>query len=161
MDWWGIAIAIVAGIVAVWLALLVALWAASRKGDHVTLREAMRLLPDVVRLLRRLASDSTLPRGVRVRLVLLLGYLLLPIDLVPDFIPVIGYLDDAVIVALALRSVVRVAGPDVRTGNGPSAVDPGHSHSMVPGGLLVTSSTTRFTSRTSLVIRVEILASTS
>jgi uncharacterized membrane protein YkvA (DUF1232 family) len=49
---------------------------------------------------------------VRVRLWLLLGYLALPVDLVPDFIPVIGYADDAVIVALALRSVTRHAGAD-------------------------------------------------
>jgi uncharacterized membrane protein YkvA (DUF1232 family) len=45
-----------------------------------------------------------------VRLVLLLVYLVLPIDLIPDFIPVVGYADDAVVVALALRSVVRAAG---------------------------------------------------
>ena len=90
MDWWGVAVAIVAGVVVLWLALLVLLWAASRGGDPITMREAVRLLPDVVRLLRRLASDPSLPRGVRIRLVLLLGYLLLPIDLVPDFIPVIG-----------------------------------------------------------------------
>ena len=51
----------------------------------------MRLLPDLLRLLRRLAADGSLPRGVRVRLWLLLGYLALPIDLVPDFIPVLGY----------------------------------------------------------------------
>jgi len=49
---------------------------------------------------------------VRVRLVLLLVYLLSPIDLVPDFLPVIGYADDVVIVALALRSVIKRAGPD-------------------------------------------------
>jgi uncharacterized membrane protein YkvA (DUF1232 family) len=47
-----------------------------------------------------------------VRLWLLLGYLASPIDLVPDFIPVVGYADDAVIVALTLRSVVRRAGPE-------------------------------------------------
>jgi len=47
-----------------------------------------------------------------VRLVLLLGYLASPVDLVPDFIPVIGYADDAVIVALVLRSVTRRAGPE-------------------------------------------------
>ena len=59
----------------------------------------------LVRMLRRLAGDDQLPPGVRVRLWLLLGYLALPIDLVPDVIPVIGYADDAVVVALALRSV--------------------------------------------------------
>lgn len=52
------------------------------------------------------------PRGVRVRLWLLLAYLALPVDLVPDFIPVLGYADDAIVVVLVLRSVVRRAGPD-------------------------------------------------
>src|SRR6266550_870077 len=66
----------------------------------------------VLRLLPRLAADASLPRGVRVRLVLLLAYLASPIDLVPDFIPVIGYADDAIIVAAVLRSVVRRAGAD-------------------------------------------------
>lgn len=54
---------------------------------------------------------ATSPPGVRWRLWLLLGYLLLPIDLVPDFLPVIGYADDVVVLALVLRSVVRRAGP--------------------------------------------------
>ena len=69
-------------------------------------------MPDVLRLLKRLASDPELPRGVRWRLGALIAYLAVPIDLVPDFIPVIGYADDAVVVALALRSVVRAAGPE-------------------------------------------------
>ena len=72
----------------------------------------MRLLPDLVRLLRRLAADGSLPRGVRLRLWFLLGYLALPIDFVPDFIPVLGYADDAIVVALVLRSVVRRAGAE-------------------------------------------------
>jgi uncharacterized membrane protein YkvA (DUF1232 family) len=67
-------------------------------------------VPDVVRLVRRLAADRSLPRAVRVRLWLLLGYLLSPVDLVPDFLPVIGYADDVVVVAWALRSLVRRAG---------------------------------------------------
>lgn len=66
----------------------------------------------MLRLLRRLAADPAVPRGVRVRLVLLLGYLLSPIDLVPDFLPVIGYADDVLVVALVLRSVTRRAGAD-------------------------------------------------
>ena len=93
-----------------WLVLLASLVLARPKGG--LLREAVRLLPDVLRLLRRLAADQTLPRGVRVRLGLLLVYLAVPIDLVPDFIPVLGYADDAIVVAWALRSVVRHAGPD-------------------------------------------------
>jgi hypothetical protein len=55
----------------------------------------MRLLPDLLRLLRRLATDRALPRGVRIRLALLMAYLAIPIDVIPDFIPVLGYADDA------------------------------------------------------------------
>jgi uncharacterized membrane protein YkvA (DUF1232 family) len=88
----------------------VALWRANP--GELDARAALRLLPDLLGLLRRLAGDRSLPRGVRVRLWLLLGYLVFPIDLVPDFVPVLGYADDAVVVALALRSVVRRAGSE-------------------------------------------------
>jgi uncharacterized membrane protein YkvA (DUF1232 family) len=76
------------------------------------MKDALRLLPDLLRLIRRLLADRTVAVGVRVLLVLLLVYLASPIDLVPDFIPVIGYADDVVIVALVLRSVVASAGAD-------------------------------------------------
>ena len=103
-------IGVAAALLLLWLALLVALAVARPQG--VQLKEAVRLLPDVLQLVRRLAADPTLPRGVRVRLWLLLAYLALPIDLVPDFIPVLGYADDAVVVIVVLRSVVRRAGMD-------------------------------------------------
>jgi uncharacterized membrane protein YkvA (DUF1232 family) len=106
--WRDILIAIGAGVLLAWVALIVALMIARPRGG--LLREALRLLPDVLRLLPRLAADRTLPRGVRVRLALLLAYLASPIDLVPDFIPVVGYADDAIIVAAVLRSVARHAG---------------------------------------------------
>ncbi len=104
---------VLAGLVLLWLVLVAAFYvAARREGEPTRLREAMRLLPDVLRLVQRLARDRTLPRGIRWRLALLLGYLALPIDLVPDFIPVAGYADDVLIVAWVLRSVVRAAGPE-------------------------------------------------
>ncbi|MDT5154505.1 MAG: hypothetical protein QOI01_6238 [Mycobacterium sp.] len=106
---WSALIAVAVGLIIVWMALLIALAVIRPKDLSVT--DALRLLPDTVVLLRRLAADPQLPRGVRVRLLLLLVYLILPIDLVPDFIPVLGYADDAIIVAAALRSVVRRAGP--------------------------------------------------
>ena len=113
MNPWHLAIGVVAGLVLVWALLIAALWiAARREPEGTSLRDVVRLVPDVLRLLRRLASDPELPRGVRWRLGALIAYLALPIDLVPDFIPVIGYADDAVVVALALRSVVRAAGPE-------------------------------------------------
>ena len=83
----------------------------TKPGDY-DLKEAMRLLPDLIRLVKRLATDPDTPRGVRIQLALLLLYLALPIDLIPDFVPVLGYADDAIIVALVLRSVTRSAGPD-------------------------------------------------
>jgi uncharacterized membrane protein YkvA (DUF1232 family) len=77
----------------------------------------------VLRLVRRLAADKTLPRGVRVRLGLLLAYLTLPIDLLPDFIPVLGYADDAIIVTAVLRGVVRRAGIDAVRAHWPGTDD--------------------------------------
>jgi uncharacterized membrane protein YkvA (DUF1232 family) len=96
------------GLSVMYLGLLAALLSVRPKGN--LLREALRLLPDLLRLLRGLAADSDVPRGARVRLALLLGYLAIPFDLVPDFVPVLGYADDAIIASLVLRSVVRRAG---------------------------------------------------
>jgi uncharacterized membrane protein YkvA (DUF1232 family) len=107
-HWWSIALGILGGLIVVWLVLVAALWFA--KPDDVGLRDVARLLPDLLRLLKRLATDPAAPRGVRIRVAALLVYLALPFDLIPDFIPVIGYADDAVIVAIVLRSVARVAG---------------------------------------------------
>ncbi|MEV6489371.1 DUF1232 domain-containing protein [Actinoplanes sp. NPDC051633] len=98
------------GLLVVWLALIAAMLVAGRRFERPGLGEMLRLLPDLLRLLKRLAGDRALPRAVRVRLWLLLVYLAVPIDLIPDFIPVIGYADDAIIVALALRSVARRCG---------------------------------------------------
>jgi chromate transporter len=110
VTWWQVLVSVAAGLVLLWLAGLLVLWRVAPGGTR--LAEALRLLPDLLRLLRRLAADPTLPRGVRIRLVLLLGYLALPFDLVPDVIPVLGYADDAIVVAVALRAVARRAGPE-------------------------------------------------
>ena len=96
------------GLALTYVVLLAALLVTRPRGN--LLAEALRLLPDLLRLLRRLAADANVPRAARVRLMLLLGYLAIPLDLVPDFVPVLGYADDAIIVSLVLRSVVRRAG---------------------------------------------------
>lgn len=106
--WWQWFVGTLAGLGLLWLALLAALWVV--KPDDRRLSESLRLLPDILRLIARLARDKSVPQGVRVRLWLLLGYLAMPLDIVPDFIPVLGYADDAIIVGLVLRSVVRRAG---------------------------------------------------
>ena len=111
--WWDLLVGVAAALAVTWLALIVTLAIVRPRGG--LLHEALRLLPDVLRLVRRLSADPDLPRGVRLRLALLLAYLAFPLDLVPDFIPVLGYADDAIIVTAVLRSVVRRAGlPAVR-----------------------------------------------
>ncbi len=120
-GWSWTVVGAVGGLVLLWLLLIAALWVA--RPDDLRLRELLRLLPDVLRLVRRLAADRTLPRGVRARLWLLLGYLALPVDLVPDVVPVLGYADDAIVVALVLRSVVRRAGADAVARHWPGTPD--------------------------------------
>jgi uncharacterized membrane protein YkvA (DUF1232 family) len=108
-SWWlDMLLGLAAGLLLAWAALFVALAIMRPRGR--LLHEALRLLPDLLRLLPRLARDRSLPRSARIALVLLLAYLASPLDLVPDMIPVLGYADDAVIVAGVLRWVVRRTG---------------------------------------------------
>lgn len=128
MNWWQATVAVVAGLLLVYAVLVLLLWRYARAHpETVTVRDALMMLPDLLRLIRRLIADRTLPVGVRVRLGLLLAYLLSPIDLVPDFIPVVGYADDAILVALVLRSTIRRAGPEALQRHWPGS----------PGGLRV------------------------
>jgi len=106
----GTVLAIVGGLVAAWLMLLALLFVFRPR--NVPLREALRLVPDVLRLVRSLLTDRTVPVGVRLWLVLLVVWLVSPIDLVPDFLPVIGPLDDVVVAVLVLRYVRRRLGED-------------------------------------------------
>ena len=118
---WRALIGVAAGLLVTWSALLVFLVLSRPKAS--LLKEAVRLLPDALRLLHRLARDRTLPRGVRTRLWLLFAYLAFPFDIIPDFIPVIGYADDAIIVATVLRSVVRRAGAEAIRRHWPGTPD--------------------------------------
>jgi uncharacterized membrane protein YkvA (DUF1232 family) len=112
-ETWRIGLTVLGTLLALWVLLVVTLVVVARRGDvRVSVVGAMRLLPDLLRLVRRLASDGALPRRVRWSLWALLGYLLLPLDLVPDVIPVAGQADDIILVALVLRGVVRAAGTE-------------------------------------------------
>ena len=129
-DWWLVPVGAVAALAVVWLLLGIALWVA--KPDDVGIQDMLRLLPDVLRLLKRLATDPELPRRIRVALVALIAFIASPIDLIPDFIPAIGYADDVIITALVLRWVSphrgcrrpgqAVAGDPGRSGRGAAAV---------------------------------------
>jgi uncharacterized membrane protein YkvA (DUF1232 family) len=102
---WGVAITAVA------YALFVAWLAVSGRRESV--RAVAGLVPDFVLLFRRLLGDRRVPRRSKLLLLAVIPYLAMPFDLVPDFIPVAGYLDDAVIVAFVLRSVLRGTGPEL------------------------------------------------
>lgn len=120
-PWLTSALAVLGGLILLWLLALAALAIVRPRGTLLT--EAIRLLPDLLRLIPRLARDPGLPRGGRIRLWLLLGYLAMPLDVVPDFIPVLGYADDAIVVAFVLRSVVRQAGPEALQRHWPGTDD--------------------------------------
>jgi uncharacterized membrane protein YkvA (DUF1232 family) len=120
-DWWWVLVGVLAGVLLLWVVLVVVFWLA--KPDEYAIREAVRLLPDLLRLITRLAADPETPRGVRLRLALLMFYLALPIDLIPDFVPVLGYADDAIVVALVLRSAARRAGADALAKHWPGTPD--------------------------------------
>ncbi len=107
--WQGILIGLGAALLAYAL-FLVWLIVAGRKEEA---RALVGLVPDFVVLLRRLLSDRRVSRRRKVVLAALIPYLAMPFDLVPDFIPVAGYLDDAVIVAFVLRHVLRGSGPEL------------------------------------------------
>jgi uncharacterized membrane protein YkvA (DUF1232 family) len=76
-------------------------------------RALARFVPDCIVLFRRLLADPRIPRRRKLALIALLGYLASPIDLIPDFIPVVGLLDDALLVVLVLRFVLRSADDDL------------------------------------------------
>ena len=71
------------------------------------MRSLWRLVPEMGRLLARLAADPVLPRGAKIALVAAALYLLSPIDLIPDAIPFVGYLDDLLIAAVVLDGVLN------------------------------------------------------
>jgi len=82
-------------------------------GRRTDARAWAGFVPDCVILFTRLARDRRVPRRDKWLLVALVGYLSLPFDLVPDFIPVVGVLDDAILVAIVLRTVLRKAGREL------------------------------------------------
>ena len=71
------------------------------------MKKLLRALPDLVRLMARLAADPVLPRSAKVALAAAVVYLLSPVDLIPDFVPFVGYLDDALLAAVVLDGVLN------------------------------------------------------
>ena len=107
MSWWEWLLVAVAVLLVLWAALVSWLYAAGRRTDA---RALATFIPDCIVLVARLLRDERVPRRSKALLVGLAAYLALPFDLVPDFIPVAGQLDDAIIVAFVLRHLVRASG---------------------------------------------------
>jgi uncharacterized membrane protein YkvA (DUF1232 family) len=102
-----IGLAVAAG---VWLACIVVLLLLGKRSQA---RELAAFLPNLVLLFKGLARDPRVPRGSKALLVVGAVWFASPIDLIPEFIPVVGPLDDAIVAALILRHVLKKAGPDV------------------------------------------------
>ena len=104
----GTILGIAAGLLAVWVLLVALLWLLRPR--DVALAELIRFVPDLVRLVRSLLADPRIEGRVRVALGFLLVWLISPIDLIPEFIPVLGPLDDVVVAVIVLRFVRRRVG---------------------------------------------------
>jgi uncharacterized membrane protein YkvA (DUF1232 family) len=107
VTWWQWGLVARAVTVLLWAVCVAALVLLGRRSQA---RALAGFIPDCLVLFRRLLADGRVPRSRKLVLVALLAYLALPFDLIPDFIPVVGALDDAIVVALALRYVLRAAG---------------------------------------------------
>jgi uncharacterized membrane protein YkvA (DUF1232 family) len=101
-------LAVVAALVALWIACLVLFWLARPRG--VPVRVVLATVPDLVRLLRSLVADPATPLDVRLVLIGLVAWIVSPIDLIPEFIPGLGPIDDVVVAVAALRYVRRRVG---------------------------------------------------
>jgi len=110
MSWLLISLAVALGL---YLLVVLALLVVGRRTDA---RALAGFVPDSAVMLSRLVRDRCVPRRRAWVLGALAAYLASPIDLIPDFLPVAGYLDDVVIMAIALRVAVRgVAAEEMRS----------------------------------------------
>lgn len=110
MEWVSGLLLIIGIVVGIWLLLVALIWL-HRPSRHLA-GAALRLLPDMLRMLRALVGDPMTPRTERWLLIGLFAWLASPIDLLPEFLPGIGPLDDIVVAALVLRFVARRLGRD-------------------------------------------------
>lgn len=109
---------IAAAVVLLYAVLVGAMWWYARSlAEPATLREAVRFGPDLVGLVRRLIAGPGLSRPMKAALFGLGTYLVLPVDLVPDVVPLVGWADDVAIAVLVLRAVVRRAGGEAIRAN--------------------------------------------
>jgi uncharacterized membrane protein YkvA (DUF1232 family) len=109
VDWRPILV-VAAGLFVAWLLLVALLWVVRPRDAR--LADLLRIIPDVARLVRRLIGDRSVPFSARAALIGLLAWLVSPIDLIPEFVPVLGPLDDVLVAILVLRYVRGRIGDD-------------------------------------------------
>ena len=107
MPWWNWLLLGLAVIALIWLGLVVALLLLGRREEA---RALASFIPDCIVLMSRLLADKRVTRRRKILLAALIGYLALPFDLIPDFIPIAGQLDDVLVVAFVLRHFLRSGG---------------------------------------------------
>jgi len=98
-----VVLGVLAGLIALWLALLALLWVLRPR--DVGARELIGVIPDVVRFLRTTITDPSVPIDARLVLAALVAWILSPVDLIPEFVPVLGPLDDVIVAVVAMRYV--------------------------------------------------------
>jgi uncharacterized membrane protein YkvA (DUF1232 family) len=101
---WSWLVVVAASLLGLWVALLLVLLVSGRRADA---RACVGFLPDCIVLVVRLLRDPRVPIRRKLWLAVLVAYLAWPFDVIPDFIPVVGQLDDIVVVTLVLRRVIR------------------------------------------------------
>lgn len=116
MPWWIWFLISVATLLVVWAAFVSWLIALGRRDDA---RALAGFVPDCIVLVSRLVTDSRVPRRRKLLLAALVGYLALPFDLIPDFVPVAGQLDDVLVVAFVFRYFLRSGGEQLVRENWP------------------------------------------
>jgi uncharacterized membrane protein YkvA (DUF1232 family) len=123
-----VAVALGVGVYVLFIGVLLA------RGRRSDARALAGFIPDCLVFIRRLLCDERVSRRRRLLLVGVVGYLAMPFDLVPDVIPVAGQLDDAILVAIALRVVLRGAGPAVVREHWPGPATSLHLMLRLAGG---------------------------
>ena len=101
-------VGILVGLAVAWILVVVVIWVLRPRDVRVA--DLVRVVPDIARLCRDVFADRRTPLAVRLAIASLLVWLISPIDLIPEFVPVVGPLDDVVVAVLVLRYVRRRLG---------------------------------------------------
>ena len=109
MSLYDLVLTALAVFVVLWVLFLVILVVSGRRDEA---RALVRFIPDCLVLLKRIVAEDEVSGRTKLLLMLTIAYLVFPIDVVPDFIPILGHLDDALLLFWTLRSLLRQVPPE-------------------------------------------------